>query len=574
MNLKISSKMAIALAFMVLMIIVLGVYSFFSSQNSLGNVKDIQADYNRAVTASQIENELTGAALDMRRYIVDQNEQSKTSFEQRMTKVIDMEKQLLQVATTENKQEIEKLLAGTQQYRDGILSGLVPLLKEQSKPDVSLQAKNEINQKLGALVKELTSVTQSNQQIIRSTVERESQSVMQRVSQADRTSAQAVSVSVILMLVAASAGIILTLVLRRTITKPVVALVTELNDIAAGNLGSTENSILQRKDEFGELYTSLQKSKSGVRNLIQIVSLQSEQLSAASEELNASADQSAQVSNQVAAAISEVASVAEKQVNAVNDTSIVVEKMSIGIQQVGITTTLVTQITDRATETAKDGSQSVEKAVSQMTKLEQTVNNSAKVVAGLGERSKEIGQIIDTISGIAGQTNLLALNAAIEAARAGEQGRGFAVVAEEVRKLAEQSQDAAKQIALLIGEIQADTDKAVLAMNEGTQEVAVGTSVVNVAGQAFGAIANLVTQVSEQVQKISHEIKQMESGSQQIVVSVKEIDELSKIAAGQAQTVSAATEEQSASMEEISSSSHDLAKMAQDLQAAIDKFRL
>ncbi len=574
MNLKISSKMAIALAFMVLMIIVLGVYSFFSSQNSLGNVKDIQADYNRAVTASQIENELTGAALDMRRYIVDQNEQSKTSFEQRMTKVIDMEKQLLQVATTENKQEIEKLLAGTQQYRDGILNGLVPLLKEQSKTDVSPQAKNEINQKLGALVKELTSVTQSNQQIIHSTVERESQSVIQRVSQADRTSAQAVSVSVILMLVSASAGIILTLVLRRTITKPVVALVTELNDIAAGNLGSKENSILQRQDEFGELYTSLQKSKSGVRNLIQIVSLQSEQLSAASEELNASADQSAQVSNQVAVAISEVASVAEKQVNAVNDTAIVVEKMSMGIQQVGITTSLVTQITDRATETAKDGGQSVEKAVSQMTKLEQTVNNSAKVVAGLGERSKEIGQIIDTIAGIAGQTNLLALNAAIEAARAGEQGRGFAVVAEEVRKLAEQSQDAAKQIALLIGEIQADTDKAVMAMNEGTQEVAVGTSVVNVAGQAFGAIANLVTQVSEQVQKISHEIKQMESGSQQIVVSVKEIDELSKIAAGQAQTVSAATEEQSASMEEISSSSHDLAKMAQDLQSAIDKFKL
>lgn len=572
MNLRVSSKIAFAFAFMVLMIIALGVYSFFSSQNSLGNVKDIQADYNRAVTASQIENELTGAALDMRRYIVDQNEQSKTSFEQRMTKVIEMENQLLQFSTSENKQEIQKLLDGTQKYREGILNGLVPLLKEQSKADLSLQAKNEVNQKLGGLVKELTLVTQSNQQIIRSTVERESQSVLRRVGQADRSSAQSVSVSGILMVVAVSAGIVLTLILRRTIAKPVVALVKELNDIAAGNLGNTENTILQRNDEFGELYLALQKSKSGVRNLIQTVSMQAEQLSAASEELNASADQSAEVSNQVAVAIAEVASGAEKQVNAVNETAVVAEKMSIGIQQVARNSNLAAEKTDRATATAKEGGESVEQAVSQMTKIEQTVNNSARVVADLGERSKEIGQIIDTIAGIAGQTNLLALNAAIEAARAGEQGRGFAVVAEEVRKLAEQSQDAAKQIAMLIGEIQGDTDKAVTAMNEGTREVAVGTKVVNAAGQAFGDIAALVTQVAGQVQEISAAIQQMESGSHKIVLSVKEIDELSKLAAGQAQTVSAATEEQSASMEEISSSSRGLAKMAQDLQEAIAKF--
>ena len=95
-----------------------------------------------------------------------------------------------------------------------------------------------------------------------------------------------------------------------------------------------------------------------------------------------------------------------------------------------------------------------------MANIEKTVANSVAVVTKLGERSKEIGQIVENISGIAGQTNLLALNAAIEAARAGEQGRSFAVVAEEVRKLAEQSQEAAKQIANLIGEIQGDTDKA------------------------------------------------------------------------------------------------------------------
>ncbi|MBP2651690.1 MAG: mcpB 7 [Firmicutes bacterium] len=209
-----------------------------------------------------------------------------------------------------------------------------------------------------------------------------------------------------------------------------------------------------------------------------------------------------------------------------------------------------------------------------MGQIEQTVNTSAQVVTKLGQRSKEIGQIVDTISGIASQTNLLALNAAIEAARAGEQGRGFAVVAEEVRKLAEQSQDAAKKIAQLIGEIQVDTDKAVVAMDNGTREVKTGADVVNTAGAAFGEIASLVTAVSDQVREISAAMQQMATGSQQIVGSVKKIDDLGKKSAGEAQGVSAAAEEQLASMEEIASSSQSLAQLAQKLQAEINTFRI
>ncbi len=212
--------------------------------------------------------------------------------------------------------------------------------------------------------------------------------------------------------------------------------------------------------------------------------------------------------------------------------------------------------------------------MSQMASIEKTVSSSAQVVTKLGERSKEIGQIVDTISGIAGQTNLLALNAAIEAARAGEQGRGFAVVAEEVRKLAEQSQEAAKEIAILISEIQSETDKAVVAMSDGTREVKVGAEVVNSAGQSFKEIVLLVNEESAQIKEISAAIQQMAAGSQQIVASAHDIDRISKDAAAQTQTVSAATEEQSASMEEIAASSQALAKMAEELQTAVRKFTI
>jgi len=258
----------------------------------------------------------------------------------------------------------------------------------------------------------------------------------------------------------------------------------------------------------------------------------------------------------------------------VNESSAIVEQMSAGIHQIAANANVVADVSGQAANTARSGETAVISAVDQMNNIERTVISSAEVVAKLGERSNEIGQIVDTISGIAGQTNLLALNAAIEAARAGEQGRGFAVVAEEVRKLAEQSQDAAKQIAGLISEIQGDTDKAVVAMSEGTREVKVGTDAVAVAGKAFNEIVQLIDQVSGQVRDISAAIQQMAGGSEKIVESVRDIDKISKETAGQAQTMSAATQEQSAAMEEIAASSQSLANMALQLQTAIDKFKV
>ena len=361
--------------------------------------------------------------------------------------------------------------------------------------------------------------------------------------------------------------------ITKMITKPLTAIVLSCEELATGDFRDKPRRLVQ-KDEIGQLADVLGKMKGSLRTVLKQVNESAEQVAASSEELTASAEQSAQASNQVAASISEVATGAEKQVNAINETTAILEKMTTSLQQVDTNTNLAAEKSTQAVEKSKIGSLSVTKAVNQMIKIEQTVNNSAKVVTKLGERSKEIGQIVDTISGIAGQTNLLALNAAIEAARAGEQGRGFAVVADEVRKLAEQSHDAAKKIAALINEIQGDTDKAVIAMSEGTREVEIGTEVVTTAGHAFEEIAILVTEVSNQVKQTSAVLLQMESGSRIIVSSVKEVDSLSKKASGEAQTVSAATEEQSASMEEIASSSQSLAKMAQDLQEAVSKFRV
>ncbi len=371
------------------------------------------------------------------------------------------------------------------------------------------------------------------------------------------------------------------ILVSKRLTKPIIRLNEAIKKIAEGDLTSkvvTAGTVKTRgsedKDELETMALHFDIMAEKLRGMVRQIATSAEQVAASSEELTASAEQSSRAVNQVAESITEVAAGSASQLQAVDVTTVAVEKMSASIQQVASHSGNVAATAEKTALAAESGGKAIDDTTQQMANIEKTVVSSAEVVAKLGDRSKEIGQIVDTIAGIAGQTNLLALNAAIEAARAGEQGRGFAVVAEEVRKLAEQSQEAAKHIALLIGEIQNDTEQAVAVMSEGTTEVKRGTEVVHKAGKAFGEILNLIEQVSEQVNDISAAIQQVAGGSEQIVSSIKEIDKISKETAGFTQTVSASTEEQSASMEEIAASSEALAKMSEELRSIIAQFKV
>ncbi|EHQ91478.1 methyl-accepting chemotaxis protein [Desulfosporosinus youngiae] len=396
--------------------------------------------------------------------------------------------------------------------------------------------------------------------------------VEQDVNEALASSKQVQAIMILLGLGLVCLFSIVVYFVTRGITKPIIAVTNAVKEAANGDL--TVQTAVTSDDEIGQLAVAANAMTTNLRNLVREVQTNSQQVAASSEELTACADQVAQASSQVAAAVAEVAKGTERQLGAVNDSSAVVGQMSSNLEHVVIELNGVSVGMGKAALSAQVGVRSAQIAISQMEKIEKTVSTSAQVVAKLGERSMEIGQIMDTISNIAGQTNLLALNAAIEAARAGEQGRGFAVVAEEVRKLAEQSQEAAKEIAPLIDEIQSETKQAVSSMSEGTCEVKVGTEVVNDAGTAFQEIASMSEQSAEMLKGILSEIQQVTSGSQRIVESVREIESISSVAAGESQTASGAAEEQLASMEEIASSSQNLAQMAQELQAGISKFRI
>ncbi len=370
-------------------------------------------------------------------------------------------------------------------------------------------------------------------------------------------------------------GLILGVVIAKRIAIRLKQAVAFLEEISKGDFSrDVPADSLADKSEFGVLSTAVDHMNKNVRALIRKLAQASEQLAASSEELTANAEQSAQASNQVAGAVTAVAQGAEQQLHLANEANTAVANIAKAINQVSENTLVVSTSSEKTAETANKGGEAIRKAVQQMLIIEEKTKSTSGVIGELEAKSQQIGQIVEVIASIASQTNLLALNAAIEAARAGEAGRGFAVVAEEVRKLAEQSQEAAKQITGLIHEVQEKTDNAVTYMGDSQSEVNRGTEVVKAAGDDFSAILLMVSGMTKEIHEISASLQEVTSGTQHVVTSVDNIDKESQKTSEQTQNISAATEEQSATIEEIASASEHLAQMAEELQQSIRKFKV
>jgi methyl-accepting chemotaxis protein len=356
------------------------------------------------------------------------------------------------------------------------------------------------------------------------------------------------------------------------LTAPITRMVAVTKEIAAGNLAISTLTVNSR-DEVGQLAAALNTMTANLRQLVRQVAAIGETVASSSEELTASCSETSHAVTHVAEVVESVVSGHDTRNKTVQGTFTAVESISAEIRHIANTAKEVAVVSEETTKAAKEGQKTVDKAVLQMNNVGKSTEEVIVNVNRLTESSKQINEIVSLITGIAGQTNLLALNAAIEAARAGEQGRGFAVVAEEVRKLAEESQEAAKQIAVLIDQNQTNIDLAVAAMKAGSSDVESGVGSVNAAGETFGDIADKISKLSQQVSGILHAIERMADSSQHIVGSMQQVDEIFKDTSNQMSNISAATEEQAASMQQVESASRGLAEMAQELSAAVSKFK-
>ena len=335
----------------------------------------------------------------------------------------------------------------------------------------------------------------------------------------------------------------------------------------------TVNLDYDTQDEFGKIAHSYNDTLGKIRSITAEIQKIANELTHYAETMSTGVNESAQVVNSIAVSINDIAELSMSQNKNVDTASSALDNIVNSVNDVA---DLAKQTADKANDvgtTVNQGIEGINVIVQHMNRIETMVRTSADQVDTLGHRSEEIGQIVETIVNISGQTNLLALNAAIEAARAGEHGRGFAVVAEEIRKLAENSQDAAQHIAELIGTIQDETKKAVEAMHNGNKGVRQGTDVVKDAMGEFSQVTGMVDSMVEQMAQVADHIRQVSAESNNVVEATSQVTNDSNKIASETQQVSAASEEQSATMHELANENTKLADMAKRLQEQLNVFR-
>lgn len=389
---------------------------------------------------------------------------------------------------------------------------------------------------------------------------------MQNVKQMQLEIVNVIIVSVLIT------GVVVFFVIRRLVN-PIKTIAQTAEQIANGDLTAKPLQIKSR-DEVGELANAFNKMLESLKEMVTQVGFTSENVAATAEEFHSSAKQSTEISQQVAEAIHEVAAGTEEQSRNTNYSVEQINEITNAVKNVTQNTQSVTASANETAEKANAGAKIVHSSIGEIETVNTNMQEMAKKMNHLGERSKEIGQIVEVISEIADQTNLLALNASIEAARAGEHGRGFAVVADEVRKLAEESQASSEKITQLVNDILAETESTVHSMTETVDQSAKGIEAIKSVTQTFDDIQGSVNAVRAQIEEVAAANEQMHAAIEQIAANINQISQISSETAEQTQKVSSAMEEELASAEEIAAASQEMARLADELQALIQKFKV
>lgn len=618
MKFKVGTKILLGY---VAVLVILAVVSFVGNSG----IQDLEEKYNYVldkripvtVGVMQLDSHIRDQIIDIRGFMLYRKEDTVVAAQENRKKIAEIKDGLAQNLTTEQGKQLlgriedadSKYWTNAQKiielYRAGREAEAAPFITEGGKAIKEFEAAQE----------ELIALNDSL--------------IKQNVDEAKNEAVNDERTLLIVSIIAVVIGLAIGVYLGRKISRPVIALTEVAGYVADGDL-TKEVPEIKTGDEVEILSKAFKTMVGNLRDVLVKVNDSSQLVASTSEQLSANANQASLATQQVASAVGEVARGNGEQTNNVTQTVEITSQLILAIEQIAKgaqeqsgnvlqTADIVNQMANaiqdvaassqgiamNAAETAKvaeNGGEAVTKTVEGMERIKQSVFDTANKIKELGEHSQQIGEIIQVIDEIAEQTNLLALNAAIEAARAGEHGKGFAVVADEVRKLAERSGKATKEIADLITNIQRGTDNAVKAMEVGTNEVETGAKLAHAAGQALEEIVKQVKEAVEQISSISaaseemaassNEVikaidnvsaiteentaatQQMTASSNQVMNSMQNIAAISEENGAAAEEVSASTEELNASTEEIAAAASNLEKMAVDLQTLIKRFKV
>ncbi|OIS62981.1 chemotaxis protein [Bacillus subtilis] len=368
-------------------------------------------------------------------------------------------------------------------------------------------------------------------------------------------------------------GIVLSIMLLRSIMVPLRSINKQLEEIAHGEADLTKKVIVKNKDEFGQLAQSFNAFTHSLSQIVKQISSSSEQVAASSEELSASAEESKSISEHISQSMQMAADSNVKQSSMTEKSAESITELLDSISSVASNTGNIADLSSSMRDKAEIGSKSVNKMLDQMKFIDKSVDSAGNGLQALVASTAEISDISSLITTISEQTNLLALNAAIEAARAGEQGKGFAVVAEEVRKLADETNKSANHIQSVVATIQNESIETVNNIKVVQENVTSGIVLSQETTGNFNEILNLVEQVTSQIQEVAAATQQLTSGVEVIQHTVHTLAAGTKETSANTEAVAKSSEEQLHSMEEISYAAESLSQLAEELQSVINRFK-
>lgn len=373
-------------------------------------------------------------------------------------------------------------------------------------------------------------------------------------------------------LITAIASVFAGLFIGGRISSPVLQMVAVSRQVSTGDLTKTVD--IKDGSEIGYLANSYNSMVSGLKNLVLQIKKTAEELSSATKSQAEFAEESKKAAEQISSAMEQIAAGASDQSQKITEISNMIDMLVISNGKIDENARSTANSAEEMLKNAKIGQSKMDEATSSMDSIKDSVENSKAIIAELDKSVKEIGNISNIIKDIVEQTNLLALNASIEAARAGESGRGFAVVAQEIRKLAEKSGQAAKQISDIVKQIQENSQIAVESMLKSSEAVEMGTQIISDANGTFNKLISDIETTATAVKHISEEINSQYTNIEMIINKILDITSVSQETAAASEEVTASTEEQTAAMENIASFSAKLAELAESLSSEVSRFKV
>ena len=368
--------------------------------------------------------------------------------------------------------------------------------------------------------------------------------------------------------------VVMSVIFTLTTLRPLGQITQMMQRISAGEGDLTQRLEVSSRDEMSVLAMAFNDFMVSMQNIVRTIISTSDRVLATAEELSSSAQQMNASTEEVSASIQQISRGISDQATRTERTAQIMKDMSDSAQHVVAGAQQGATSSQDTSSLAQQGMELSRKAVDKTTQMTQVSTQIGTMMGKLGERSQEIGRIVEVITTIADQTNLLALNAAIEAARAGDAGRGFAVVADEVRKLAESSAKAAEQISTLIRNIQQETSQTVESVSQSTREVEEGKVVIQ---EVYSFLEKILVSAHTAV-TIANDIAQKSNvqsrGAQEAQSAVSQVAEIAERSAAATEESASSVEEMTASMQQMAAGAQELSHQAAELKKLVDKFKV